>query len=316
MNDVDHEFSREFHWFMDMLQTIDVGLCVFDKNYDVKLWNGFMENHSGVSPQDIKGQNLFDAFPELPEQWFMQKAETVFLLGTRTFATWELRPWLFQFKNYRPITGVESYMRQNVTFAPLSSVDGQIEHVCLILYDVTDVASNRKALEEANTELETLSRTDRLTGLNNRGYWEECLKQEYQRLERYGGDCALVIFDIDHFKKVNDTYGHPAGDEAIRQVSKLLQAVSRGTDVCGRYGGEEFVVILPGTKQEGALLFCERLREGIEGLTIQHEELSFQFTISLGVCLFEPGIEWLQRADEALYQSKDGGRNRTSVWNG
>ena len=98
---------KEFHWLMDMLQTIDVGLIVLDRNFKVQVWNGFMENHSGMSPLSVKDKQLFHVFGDIEKEWFTQKAESVFLLKNRAFISWELRPYLIRFKNYRPITGTE-----------------------------------------------------------------------------------------------------------------------------------------------------------------------------------------------------------------
>ncbi|MGK0445568.1 MAG: PAS domain S-box-containing protein, partial [Bermanella sp.] len=100
-NDTD---MTEFHWFMDILQTIDAGLVVLDRQYNIKLWNGFMENHSGIRPDQAKGENLFTLFPEIDSDWFKKKAESVFLLNTRAFTISEQRPFLFKFKNNYPIT--------------------------------------------------------------------------------------------------------------------------------------------------------------------------------------------------------------------
>lgn len=309
---------KEFHWLMDMLQTIDVGLVVLDKDFKVQVWNNFMENHSGINPITVKDQVLFDIFEDIPKEWFRQKAESVFLLKNRAFITWELRPYLFKFKNYRPITGTEEFMYQNISISPLASADGNVNHICVIIYDVTDIASNRKALENANKELESLSRTDRLTLLNNRGYWEECLQSEYSRLQRYDTTSSLVMFDIDHFKKVNDTYGHQAGDEVIRVVSKLLRESLRKTDIAGRYGGEEFGIILGHTSADNAFTFCERLRKAVEDTTVVHDNLEIKFTISLGICEASKKLadykDWLERTDQALYQCKESGRNKTIIY--
>jgi len=119
---------------------------------------------------------------------------------------------------------------------------GEVNNICIIIYDVTDVAINSQALNATNKQLEYLSRTDRLTELNNRGFWEECLQQEFARFQRHQLPTSLVIFDIDHFKKVNDTFGHQAGDEVIRRCAQSLSKSARDTNICGRYGGEEFYV--------------------------------------------------------------------------
>ncbi|PID42476.1 MAG: diguanylate cyclase [Proteobacteria bacterium] len=301
-----------------MLQTIDVGLIVVDQDYTVRVWNSFMENHSGIRPEKVKDKNLFSVFPTIDKEWLIQKTQAVFMLKNRAFTTWEQRPYLMKFLNYRPITGAADFMYQNITISPLTSVDGTVRHICIIIYDVTDIACNKLALEDANEELACLSRTDKLTRLNNRGYWEECLVKEYARFKRYEHTSSLVMFDIDHFKKVNDTWGHQAGDQVIREVSRLLRCSLRQTDIAGRYGGEEFGVILVDTNDKGAKIFAERLRTQIENLTVKYEGLTINFTISLGISMLTKRCknykEWLEQADLALYQSKHNGRNQSTVF--
>ena len=112
------EQMKEFHWLMEMVQTVDVGLVVIEEDFTVKVWNSFMESHSGVSAEAIRSTSLFEQFPDLPVEWLKQKTNTVFGLRNRSFMTWEQRPYLFKFKNYRPITGTEEFMYQNVTISP------------------------------------------------------------------------------------------------------------------------------------------------------------------------------------------------------
>lgn len=316
-NSTNTEFSQ-FHWLFEMLQNSDVGLVVLDRDYRVELWNSFMENHSGLAPHDVKGHSLFQIFSEIPEQWLRHKAETVFTLGNRAFTIWEQRPYVFRFRNYRPITGTAEFMYQNITMIPLGSASGEISHICLIVYDVTDQAVSKQGMAAANEELQRLSRTDRLTELNNRGYWEECLTREYARYQRTQQKTSLVMFDIDHFKRVNDTYGHTAGDEVIRQVSHLLRANLRDTDIAGRYGGEEFGVILINTDAPAARFFAERLRRGAEKIVVKAEGHEIRFTISLGISELSPAIkgqkQWIDCADRALYRSKEGGRNQVNLF--
>jgi len=308
---------REFHWMMDMLQNIDVGLIVLNKDSEVQLWNSFMENHSGILSSATRNKDIFELFPEVEKEWFQHKVESVFQLKTRAFSIWEQRPYIFKFKNYRPITGVAQFMYQNISIFPIVSTTGEVDNICIIVYDVTDIATNRVALKDANSQLEQLSRTDRLTGLNNRGYWQECLEKQYSHFGRYKNNISLVIFDIDHFKQVNDNYGHQAGDEVIRKCAKALSSCARDVDICGRYGGEEFVVILSETDKQQAHTFSERLRKLIEKVTVSYEEYKIQFTISLGVCQLNEQIgspeKWLEKADQALYASKENGRNRTTI---
>ncbi len=310
------EQLREFHWMMDMLQNIDVGLVVLNKENEILLWNSFMENHSGVVGNDAINHDVFELFPEIDKKWFQHKVESVFELKIRAFSIWEQRPFVFKFKNYRPITGIAELMYQNISIFPIASTSGEVENICIIVYDVTDVATNRQALKTANIQLEKLSRTDKLTGLNNRGYWQECQEFEFNKFSRYQQKISLVIFDIDHFKQVNDNYGHQAGDEVIRDCAKILLECAREQDICGRYGGEEFVALLSETDIDGAYTFAERLRIKIENLIIKYEKLEIKFTVSLGICQLTTDIEsakkWLDNSDKALYHSKENGRNKTT----
>ncbi|WP_338591609.1 sensor domain-containing diguanylate cyclase [Shewanella khirikhana] len=314
----DADLMNELHWLIDMVQTIEVGLVVLDRNYNIALWNGFMENHSGVSPNSIKGKNLFDEFPDLPASWLKKKMESVYLLKNRAFISWEQRPYVFKFKNYRPITGRAEFMYQNVTLLPLASLTGQITHISIIVYDVTDVAVHRLQLKSVNEQLEHLSQTDGLTQLNNRRHWQMCMNREYERFNRYGDPVSLVMFDIDRFKQVNDEHGHVAGDKVIQHIAHLLSQSLRETDCAGRYGGEEFAVVLAGTSCEEALHFTERLREKVANSPIQFEGKKIQVTISLGICgmgdFIESASQWVANADNALYQAKQKGRNCSVIY--
>lgn len=306
----------DFHWAMQIIGELDAGLIVLDKHYRVLAWNSFMQSYSGIRAEAIIGKVLFDVMQDLPETWLRNKVDTSFRLNSRGFSCWEDRPYLFKFKNFSPISNGLPEMRQNITFSPLTSVNGEVSHVSLIINDVTDVAKNKTHLIDSNQKLSDLSRTDGLTQLFNRAYWESCLQQEFDHAKVTGKPASLVIFDIDHFKRVNDNYGHTVGDMVIRHTAKELIKASRGSDICGRYGGEEFTVILPGTCSEQALYFTERLRKRVEQSIVECEGYSVRYTISLGVCELteqQPNhLTWLQHADKALYYSKESGRNRST----
>ena len=317
MNDADG-FLKDFHWLMDILQNIDVGLVVLDRDYKVSLWNSFMQNHSAKRPEEMLSKCIFEEFPELPEKWFRRKADSVFTLQNSAFTTWEQRPYLFHFESYRPITSIAQYMYQNSTLIPLKDRTGKVDHICLIVYDVTEMAVNRIQIQEANETLKHLSRTDGLTGLLNRKSWEEELESEFQRYARYRENCSLLIFDIDHFKKVNDGYGHPAGDEVIRLTARLLKESLREIDIAGRYGGEEFVVILVNTDANGAKVVAERLRQLVETTTAYYENFEINYTVSLGIAQLNSQTtdrtQWIDNADKALYEAKQSGRNNSVIF--
>lgn len=308
---------KDVHWQMDILQNIDVGLVVMSPDYTIEVWNSFMQNHSGKAPEDVLNKSIFTVFPELSEQWFRHKSQSVFILQNTAFTTWEQRPFLFRFPHYRPITGTAEYMYQNSTIIPLVDTKGDVGHICLVIYDVTDSAVNKIAQQQANKQLQNLSRTDHLTGLFNRGYWELRLIQEFKRYDRYEQPSSLIMLDIDHFKKINDKYGHTIGDEAIRGVSRTIKEQVRDLDIAGRYGGEEFGIVLTNTNGDGACVFAERLRASIEQLTIYTEGHEIKFTVSLGVAELTDKIHdhrnWIEKADQALYKSKEAGRNRCTM---
>lgn len=165
-------------------------------------------------------------------------------------------------------------------------------------------------LEEKNIELERLSVTDRLTQLYNRVKLEEIFAEQIQIAKRYGTPFSILLCDVDWFKKVNDTFGHLVGDQILVEIANILRITIRETDIPGRWGGEEFLIICRETDRENALLLAERLRKAVETafLSTGHPQ-----TISIGISSFSPDdsdISMIQRADSALYDAKNSGRNR------
>jgi diguanylate cyclase len=308
---------QRLHLIMQLLQTLDNGLILLDSNYNIQMWNSFMENHSGISNSDARDRSLFELFPDLPQAWLKRKIDSVFKLQSRAFCTWEEHPQLFDFKSTRPMTGHSEKMFQNITFIPLHGLDNSVNQVCLLVYDVTEIATRKNELESANKSLQRLSRTDGLTSLYNRAYWEECLNLEFQRSQRSGRPASLILLDIDHFKTFNDTHGHQAGDQALRIVGQMLNKFRRATDIAGRYGGEEFGIILPETSAEQAKIFAERLRKKTEATDIHWDNETLGLTISVGISELRSGMsshqDWIEASDNALYQAKSAGRNIVRV---
>lgn len=178
--------------------------------------------------------------------------------------------------------------------------------------DSERVDAHRRELEQQLERLEELSLTDPLTGVRNRRALIESVGMELNRSSRSGSPTSLVLVDIDHFKRVNDDFGHPAGDATLQAVAQILSDRGRSSDIVARYGGEEFAVILPSTPPDGAAVVAERLRAAVEQATWPHRPI----TASLGVATSVDGDTvdgLLQRADQALYASKRAGRNRVSA---
>ena len=154
----------DIHWQQDLLGSIEVGIVVIDKAFNVQAWNQFMENHSNLLPSQVMGKSLFTSFPDIDEAWLTAKAEPVFNLNTPVFLIWEQRPYLFRFSSNRPVTSASSVMYQNVTMFPLVSSTGEIDRLCMMIYDVTDQALSKLRVEGLNEELKVMSRVDGLTG--------------------------------------------------------------------------------------------------------------------------------------------------------
>ncbi len=177
------------------------------------------------------------------------------------------------------------------------------------------------ALEKAKliAFLENLSITDELTGIANRRHFEWRLAEEVERARRYQYPLSALMLDLDHFKRVNDTYGHQIGDIVLQQIAQRLKRVLRRTDFLARYGGEEFVVLAPQTPADRALILAERLRQVIAESPISvSPDLQLRITISIGVAVFpehaQNGNELVRAADEALYKAKQTGRNRVCLF--
>jgi diguanylate cyclase (GGDEF)-like protein len=176
------------------------------------------------------------------------------------------------------------------------------------------------ALENAQlfSEIQQLAITDPLTRIFNRRQFFDLAEQEFERTRRYGRPLSIIMFDIDLFKKVNDTYGHSVGDVVLQQVAEISKRALRDVDIFARYGGEEFVILLPETTATEAQLMAERLRQLVARTTLEINKIKVNITLSFGVVEVDDTCrdteDLLDRSDQALYHSKGTGRNRSSIW--
>lgn len=174
----------------------------------------------------------------------------------------------------------------------------------------------QEELEEKNRELERLSISDGLTGLLNHRHIQEVVREEFERAKRTREALAVVMFDLDHFKKVNDTYGHQVGDRVLQEMARILRRTAREIDKLGRYGGEEFIAVLPDTGIDDAATFAERVRERVERNPFAvGRARPLHLTVSAGAATYpHPAVynprTLIHRADQALYAAKAAGRNR------
>lgn len=301
-----------------IVSRLNVGIVAVNEQMRVLLWNEFMESHSGIRAGDIIGKSLFEVFPELPRQWLEKKIRSVFVLKNYAFTSWQHRPYLFRFRHNRPVTGGVDCMQQSCTFQPVVNEAGEVTAVSIAVFDVTDTSVYHRQLQMTLEKLKEMSIKDGLTGVYNRGHMEVRLDQELTRFQRYRGALSVIMLDVDNFKRINDSYGHQIGDDVLVQVTGRLTESIRSTDILGRYGGEEFVIVLPNTRAEGALSFAERLRAAVAATDITASSEQVPVTVSIGIA--EAGIDTdgagalLRQADLALYVSKKSGRNRVTCY--
>jgi two-component system cell cycle response regulator len=208
--------------------------------------------------------------------------------------------------------GADDYVTKPINFAELEARVKSMLRIKMLQVELTRANEN---LARVNDELRRVAVTDALTGLHNRRNVEELLHEMFEHSVRLHEPLACAMFDLDHFKSVNDTYGHQAGDAVLQQAAGILKASAREIDKVGRYGGEEFIVLLPGTVLDAAVTFAERTRQQVESHTFTFEGGSLRRTISCGVAAFpHPRIEHrealVKAADDALYVAKELGRNR------
>jgi diguanylate cyclase (GGDEF)-like protein len=183
---------------------------------------------------------------------------------------------------------------------------------------MSKLARQLNEIRELQSRLQEQAIRDALTGLFNRRYLDETLPRELSRAKREGYPLALIMFDIDHFKQVNDTYGHVAGDDVIRCLGAILRQGAREGDIACRYGGEEFIIALPRMGVDAALIRAEKWRTEVEAIQVQHGDFSIRFTISAGAAGYPDHAteheNLIECADLALYRSKSDGRNRVTCF--
>ena len=198
----------------------------------------------------------------------------------------------------------------------LDNIQQNIEHI-IRTFDVPE-ENKLEVIKQINfmySRTKYLSMTDELTKLPNRRNFDTDFNKEFLRAQRYKNPLTLVMFDIDFFKNVNDTYGHQCGDYVLKEVSKAALQTFRKTDTVYRTGGEEFCVILTETNIEQAIIPLERFRKTVETLNLIYNNKEVHITVSIGACEYFPEIknteDFISKADEALYEAKNTGRNRT-----
>jgi len=290
-----------------VFDAINIGIVILDREMKVKKWNRWMEIHSGIDSDKIVDSLIYDYYPDLETTKFKRNCKSVFSFGNFCFFSQKVHNYLFPFKSSGYLDSDFEYMQQNCAMGPLRNENNEIEYIFMYVQDVTEVAIYEHKLVEMNVK-------DGLTGIYNRRYLESKLKEEFSRHKRYTRSFSFIMFDIDHFKHVNDEYGHQCGDYILQSVCSRVTSIIRNIDIFARYGGEEFCCMLPETALEGAVQVAERFRKAIEEQENKYNDFNIKVTISLGVSELREEISspdiLMKKADDALYRAKNEGRNR------
>ena len=192
-----------------------------------------------------------------------------------------------------------------------------IESLSRVINNTLERARLRNDVKKAHAKMAEMSTVDELTKLHNRRYFIEAMEGEFERANRYETEMALILMDLDHFKEVNDTHGHPAGDMVLSEIGRILKELIRRNDIACRYGGEEFAVILPNVSRDNIYAAYERFREIVSKQPFEYETKKIHITISIGIAFSNDAKlinDLLTHADQALYQAKKTGRNKTLTY--
>jgi diguanylate cyclase (GGDEF)-like protein/hemerythrin-like metal-binding protein/PAS domain S-box-containing protein len=293
---------------------LSANICVVDASGKIvitnKPWNLFAAENGATEQNCGEGANYFRTCSVGTRE---EQAETAEILaGIRAVLAEELPEFVKEYPYHSP--DVQRWFLCRVN--PFQAAGKN--YVVISHEDISERRRSEEAMQECYRQVEALSITDGMTGIANRRHFDEVLVQEHARHARSGAELSLILLDVDHFKLFNDRYGHLAGDECLRQIARVMaQCSARPADLAARFGGEEFVCILPDTDQSGAVFVAERMRRGILELAIPHQDSAFAgcVTASLGVvslpCTTEGSpLDLVCRVDELLYRAKSRGRNR------
>ena len=315
LRESEEKYRRDFNNVSDVIYSYDLDLKIINISPSV-------EKILGYTPSEIIGKK----FPELnilaPEYLDVGFSDTLKVFSGETIRS----AYEFIAKDGTRIYG-------EIFGSPSLSKDGQIIGVVSIARDITerkraeeelkraheDLQAHVTEIEKLQAELREQALRDPLTGLYNRRYLAEMLEHELARVKREKKPMSVIVTDIDHFKNINDNYGHQIGDEFLRKIASLISSHTRKTDIACRYGGEEFLLVMPGTSVKSAARRAEGLRVECTQIKVPYESQELSVTLSFGVASYpthgQGAEEIVIKADKALYKSKRSGRNRVTVWN-
>jgi diguanylate cyclase (GGDEF)-like protein/PAS domain S-box-containing protein len=287
-----------------IVEQFEDAVVAIDSHHNITLFNEGAQRIFGFTPDEILGKHLNLL---LPERFHLQHDLMIEEFGAAGKATKGVG------QRTRQIFGRRKDGAEFVASVFIMRTGTGTLHPGFAAV-IRDISENKKTEDE----LLRLAATDPLTGAFNRREFTSLADQESQRANRYNRPLAIMMLDLDHFKKLNDTYGHAAGDKALQRFTTLCCNALRTVDIFGRWGGEEFVTLLPETDAEGAVVIAERLRKLVSQNSLIYNNQKISFTTSIGIAQYRSGeltVEGpLSRADSAVYDAKKAGRNRISVY--
>ncbi len=290
-----------------IIENAEDGVIVIDRHQSIVLYNEGARRVFGYTESEAIGQNL-DLL--LPEKFHLQHGLMVEEFASSPTVSKHMAQRARQIHGRRK-DGNEFVASVQILKIGAGPKGGPGKYYAAI---VRDISENKKTEEE----LLRLAATDPLTGAFNRREFTAIADREALRSSRYHHPLSILMLDLDHFKRLNDTYGHAAGDKALQRFTTLCCNALRNVDIFGRWGGEEFVALLPETDVEGACVIAERLRKIVADNVLHYNEHKINFTVSIGIAQYkdaEVSIDVpLGRADSAIYDAKKAGRNRISVY--
>lgn len=303
LKQADLPFGQQF--FEKLFENLYDGVYFVDRHRRILFWNKGAELISGYTSAEVVGSYCYAQILDHTDRagCHLCQAGCPLVASMSTGKPMAHRVFLKHKDNRRIAVDVHTM--------PVHDERGNIIGGVEVFRDATDAV----ALETAHEKLRELAEKDPLTGLANRRHLDRMLSYHLDMLNRTGIAFCVALGDIDHFKSINDVFGHPVGDQALIHVANAMSAVIRPMDILGRFGGEEFLLIVPGLSQEHAANLAERLRAAV-GQSVPAELAERGITISLGVAAARPGdtaANLLARVDQALYRAKNTGRNRVEI---
>lgn len=302
--------SAEPHRF-DLIDAIEEAVCFLTEDWRIVFTNDRLGEILGGKTKDYLGKDFRSLFPPDRHESLNQAFRY-----TQEQGQVRIQVGMLAANKPEPIPVLLRLIR----YSDPSAQSTNLYAIILDLSELYEALKVQEYLRQRNRELEDMAITCPLTGVYNRRYFDYRLTEEVRRAVRYKHCLGLAMADIDHFKSVNDTYGHLVGDEVLRMVARTIRQATRFTDIASRYGGEEFAIILPEITSPGALATGLRLRMKVQNEQYASSVGIHQITMSVGVSCFDPTLELaneeeiLRRADEALYRAKRQGRNRVILW--